>query len=243
MTSPARSALTRSRRWLVASARRAHGHRPPGERPGLVPDSAWKLAERGALAVGRDARGRHRPGLPAGHAATARGHDRADRQWQPSGSTVAGTAAGRRRWQRPVPAAGASEALRFVKEGMHKVVNGERGTARSARLPNPEITMAGKTGTSQVRRISRTERLTGVRKNEEKSWEERITGCSSPSHPTARRAMPSPWWSSTAAAGASRRRRSRATSWPRRSSSTRRAPSRRSASIGALPRTVGRPEP
>ena len=72
---------------------------------------------------------------------------------------------------------GASEwALRLVKEGMHKVVNGERGTARSARLPNPEITMAGKTGTSQVRRISRTERLTGVRKNEEKSWEERDHG-------------------------------------------------------------------
>ena len=59
---------------------------------------------------------------------------------------------------------------------MHKVVNGERGTARGARLPNPEITMAGKTGTSQVRRISRTERLSGVRKNEEKAWEERDHG-------------------------------------------------------------------
>ena len=33
--------------------------------------------------------------------------------------------------------------------------------------------MAGKTGTSQVRRISRSERLTGLRKNEEKPWEER----------------------------------------------------------------------
>ena len=33
--------------------------------------------------------------------------------------------------------------------------------------------MAGKTGTAQVRRISKSERLTGVRKNEEKPWEER----------------------------------------------------------------------
>jgi penicillin-binding protein 2 len=72
---------------------------------------------------------------------------------------------------------GASErSLRLVREGMHKVVNGERGTARSARLPNREITMAGKTGTSQVRRISRAERLSGVRKNEEKAWEERDHG-------------------------------------------------------------------
>ena len=33
--------------------------------------------------------------------------------------------------------------------------------------------MAGKTGTSQVRRISRGERQSGVRKNEDKPWEER----------------------------------------------------------------------
>ena len=64
-------------------------------------------------------------------------------------------------------------ALRFVQEGMFRVVNGERGTAREAHLPSAEVAMAGKTGTSQVRRISRAERLTGVLKNEEKPWEER----------------------------------------------------------------------
>jgi penicillin-binding protein 2 len=73
-----------------------------------------------------------------------------------------------------VPPLGVSEwALRFIREGMFSVVNGERGTAREAQLPNREIAMAGKTGTSQVRRISRSERVTGVRKNEEKLWEER----------------------------------------------------------------------
>jgi penicillin-binding protein 2 len=73
-----------------------------------------------------------------------------------------------------VPLLGISEwSLGFVKEGMFRVVNGERGTAREAQLPDREIAMAGKTGTSQVRRISRTERVTGVLKNEEKPWQER----------------------------------------------------------------------
>jgi penicillin-binding protein 2 len=64
-------------------------------------------------------------------------------------------------------------ALRFVRQGMFEVVNGERGTARQAALADPETALAGKTGTSQVRRISRAERATGVRKNEDKPWEER----------------------------------------------------------------------
>ena len=44
--------------------------------------------------------------------------------------------------------------------------------ARPAR-PSPSVALAGKTGTSQVRRISHAERATGVRKNEDKPWEER----------------------------------------------------------------------
>ena len=146
----------------------------PGERTGLVPDKAWKLATQGvpwqkgeslvvgigqgylqatplqlAVMVGRLANGK-----------------RAIRPWlarAPGGPdpTV-------------VPPLGVSErALRFVREGMFRVVNGEHGTARAARLPNPDLAIAGKTGTSQVRRISRAERATGVRKNEEKPWAER----------------------------------------------------------------------
>ena len=56
---------------------------------------------------------------------------------------------------------------------MYQVVNGEHGTARQASLGSPEVALAGKTGTSQVRRISRAERATTVRKNEDKPWEER----------------------------------------------------------------------
>jgi penicillin-binding protein 2 len=74
----------------------------------------------------------------------------------------------------PAPAVGVSDwSLRFVRQGMYEVVNSERGTARVAALPDRRVALAGKTGTSQVRRISRSERVTGVRKNEEKPWEER----------------------------------------------------------------------
>ena len=56
---------------------------------------------------------------------------------------------------------------------MYRVINGAHGTARQASLGDPDRAMAGKTGTSQVQRISRSERASGVRKNEEKPWEER----------------------------------------------------------------------
>ncbi|MEE8533700.1 MAG: penicillin-binding transpeptidase domain-containing protein, partial [Alphaproteobacteria bacterium] len=60
-----------------------------------------------------------------------------------------------------------------VIKGMTRVTNERRGTAYAARITEPEMAMAGKTGTTQVRRISKSERQSGVRKNEEKPWEER----------------------------------------------------------------------
>jgi penicillin-binding protein 2 len=153
----------------------------PGERSGLVPDRAWKLATRGvpwqlgetlitgigqgymeatplqlAVMVARIANGRRAvvPRVVPGGA----GADGAD------GAPAA----------EPLAALGISDwSLRFVREGMYRVVNGKHGTAREARLDNSDVALAGKTGTSQVRRISRAERATSVRKNEDKPWEER----------------------------------------------------------------------
>ena len=151
-----------------------------GERPGLIPDRDWKLAtydvpwQKGetlvagigqgyvlatplqlAVMVARLANG--------GFAVTPHLLRRAD-------SADAGDNTGPPAFD----SLGISEAsLALVAEGMDRVVNGNRGTARGARITEPELAMAGKTGTSQVRRISKSERLTGVLKNEQRPWEER----------------------------------------------------------------------
>ena len=71
-----------------------------------------------------------------------------------------------------VACAGAA-GLAVVIDGMNRVVNGVRGTARGARIDEPGLAMAGKTGTSQVRRITTSERASGVLKNAERPWKER----------------------------------------------------------------------
>jgi penicillin-binding protein 2 len=63
--------------------------------------------------------------------------------------------------------------LRAVQEGMVGVVNHARGTARQSAITEPGMQMAGKTGTAQVRRITKSERESGVIKNEDLPWERR----------------------------------------------------------------------
>jgi penicillin-binding protein 2 len=61
------------------------------------------------------------------------------------------------------------EYLDLVMQGMDHVVNSQRGTAYAARIEDPALRMAGKTGTAQVRRITKQERLEGV-KNSDLPW-------------------------------------------------------------------------
>ncbi len=63
--------------------------------------------------------------------------------------------------------------LRLVRRGMFAVSNSRRGTAWRSRIEASELKMAGKTGTSQVRNISRAERDSGVLDNDEVPWEQR----------------------------------------------------------------------
>lgn len=65
------------------------------------------------------------------------------------------------------------EALRIVVDGMNAVTNSERGTAYRARIKEAGMEMAGKSGTAQVRRISKAERDTRVLKNRERPWKDR----------------------------------------------------------------------
>ena len=58
------------------------------------------------------------------------------------------------------------KGLNFIRRSMYSVVNDFDGTAFKSRLSS-NYKMAGKTGTSQVRKISLEERESGVLKNEE----------------------------------------------------------------------------
>ncbi|MBO6774423.1 MAG: penicillin-binding protein 2 [Marinibacterium sp.] len=63
--------------------------------------------------------------------------------------------------------------LRMVRRGMYAVSNDRRGTAYGSRVIADEYRLAGKTGTSQVRNITETERRSGVVRNEDLPWERR----------------------------------------------------------------------
>ena len=60
--------------------------------------------------------------------------------------------------------------LKTVMEAMALVTQDPTGTAHRARITVPGMSMGGKTGTAQVRRISQRERDSGVLKNAELPW-------------------------------------------------------------------------
>ncbi len=65
------------------------------------------------------------------------------------------------------------EHLRLMQQGMLTTVNSWSGTAIRSRLPFQDFLMAGKTGTSQVRRITKEERARGVIDNADLPWNRR----------------------------------------------------------------------
>jgi penicillin-binding protein 2 len=72
----------------------------------------------------------------------------------------------------PVESLGLAEGnLNTVRDGMYAVSN--EGTAYRSRIVDPDNLMAGKTGTSQVRNITRAERASGVVKNSQLPWNRR----------------------------------------------------------------------
>jgi penicillin-binding protein 2 len=62
------------------------------------------------------------------------------------------------------------EAFAAVRAGMDAVANQPGGTAYQWRITEPGLEMAGKTGTAQVRVISREEHNRGVTKNANLPW-------------------------------------------------------------------------
>lgn len=64
-------------------------------------------------------------------------------------------------------------ALRRIRAALDDVSNHNRGTAFGSRITDQENRLAGKTGTSQVRRITQAERDAGITSNEDLPWERR----------------------------------------------------------------------
>ncbi len=60
--------------------------------------------------------------------------------------------------------------LDLIKKGMYQVVNIKKGTAYSSRIEDSIMAMGGKTGTAQVKRITKQERAAGIR-NEDLAWQ------------------------------------------------------------------------
>ncbi|MFD2204039.1 penicillin-binding protein 2 [Kiloniella antarctica] len=68
------------------------------------------------------------------------------------------------------------EHMRMVHQGMDAVSNNPRGTAYKYRIRKEGWELAGKTGTAQVRRITMAERQAGIFKNEDLPWRRRDHG-------------------------------------------------------------------
>lgn len=160
----------------------------PGEKSGLIPTRAWKQTQLGqpwqqgetlihgigqgyilttplqlCVMTARLANG--------GYAVTPRlVREAPDRSSPPAGPAIT---------QAAVRAAAAgqfprvrvsAEHLRQVLAGMEAVTNNQRGTAYAARIADPEMAMAGKSGTAQVKRITQAEREMGNRKPADIPW-------------------------------------------------------------------------
>jgi penicillin-binding protein 2 len=142
----------------------------PGTRAGLVPDRAWRQAQGkpwvlGDTVVHGIGQGFYQ--LTPLSLATMTARIATGRAVQPH---LTRAVAGRPvRGNRPEdwPSLGIPEQhLRLVRDAMWSVVNEEGGTARAHRLPQQiGAQMSGKTGTTQVRRVTREQRERGFNVN------------------------------------------------------------------------------
>ncbi len=143
----------------------------PGEKPGIIPSHDWKLATHGVV-------------------------------WTPGETVVAGIGQGyvlatpiqlalmtariangefaveprllaHSTMPEFAPLDIPESALRIVRKGMKMVTHGGLGTARKYNLSPDFGGMAGKTGTVQVKRITKEQREAGIVKNIDRPWKER----------------------------------------------------------------------
>ena len=152
------------------------GFEVPGEKPGLVPSRGWKRAttgspwQQGETLIAGIGQG-YLLATPLQLAVMTARLANGGKAVKPH---LVRSVGGEMLHQEPVDSIGVSDrALALAKDGMDMVSNNPRGTAFRSRIREAGMELAGKTGTAQVRRISRAERETGVLSNEEIEWRRR----------------------------------------------------------------------
>ena len=145
----------------------------PGEKKGIIPSHEWKLANKGSVwtpgetvvsSIGQGYVLATPLQLAVMTARLANGKMAVSpRLMKQHGGGVL-----------PFPPLDISQsALTIIREGMLKVTNGGLGTARKYNLEKTLGGMAGKTGTVQVKRITKAQREEGIVKNIDRPWAER----------------------------------------------------------------------
>jgi penicillin-binding protein 2 len=144
----------------------------PGERPGFVPYAAWKRRRTGIPWQVGDSLS---AGIGQGYvvatplqlctlaARIASGTSVSPRIAHMVGGVLQPRPA-------PAPLPFPQEAFDTVRAGMNMVTNVPGGTAYAWRIAEPGYEMAGKTGTAQVRVITRAERASGVKRDASLPW-------------------------------------------------------------------------
>jgi penicillin-binding protein 2 len=154
----------------------------PGEKTGLIPTRAWKMATTGvpwqrgetiSCGIGQSFVSVTPLQLVTYAARLATGHAIAPRLARKQGVMTSSS---------PLPTGidpdfaplGVQQShLELIRDGMFAVVNTPHGTAYSARIQDPAMAMAGKTGTAQVHHYSEAEREHGHLTGQSVPWKER----------------------------------------------------------------------
>ncbi len=146
----------------------------PGARKGFVPTRAWRIAQGKPWNIGDTivhGIGQGYLQLTPLSLATMAARIATGRQIEPHLTRAIGGVAQHGSRPEDWPSMGIPEReLHAVREGMWAVVNEEHGTAPLAKLALPGVQMAGKTGSTQVRRVSREAREHGY-KSDNLPWE------------------------------------------------------------------------
>ena len=146
----------------------------PGVRKGLMPTKAWRQAQGKAWNIGDTIS----CGIGQGYIqttplalATYAARIASGRALQPHLTRTIGGVLQKGASPNNWPSLGLPErGLHLLREGMWAVVNEAGGTAPVARLGLPGMQMAGKTGSTQVRRVTREQRERGYR-SDKLPWE------------------------------------------------------------------------